>query len=232
MASEDLKKLGVTSIKDNANPEIAEEARGHANNSSNDSGNDSENNDDRNHDYIAETPLPSPKRKRSRTPSSRTSNAASKQQAQPSTKRRKLIPVPREPPINDNFISDTNGNSKRRESDRKISRQQMSTTILNRPHEYNNRFSRRQKQTRSRRSADDSEYEVEEILDARLNRGNLEYHVKWVGYKDDCNWYHASGFENSPYLVRNFHANNPTHPGPPQSLDSWIQRWGEDGDTE
>ena len=75
------------------------------------------------------------------------------------------------------------------------------------------------------RADETDEYEVEEILDARVNGGKLEYRAKWAGYNDDCNWYNALGFKNSPYAVRDFHANNPMHPKPPQGLDSWIRRW-------
>ena len=225
LASEDLKKLGITSIEDNTNPGMAEGARSHDNNSSNNGSNDSSNDDNRNHDYTADTSLPSPERKRSRIHSSRTSKAKH------STKKRRLLPVHQELSINGNLISDTKGNSARRESNRKIGRPRLS--ITNRPHKYNNRFSSKQRRMRSRSSAEeDGEYEVEEVLDARLYRGNLEYRAKWVGYPDDHNWYLASGFEKSAYRVRDFHANNPTHPGPPQSLDLWIQRCDKGSDTE
>ncbi|KAF2175642.1 hypothetical protein K469DRAFT_756078 [Zopfia rhizophila CBS 207.26] len=46
--------------------------------------------------------------------------------------------------------------------------------------------SRRHKQKRNRGGADeDDEYEVEKILDARVNRGKLQYRVEWLGYEDD-----------------------------------------------
>ena len=36
----------------------------------------------------------------------------------------------------------------------------------------------------------DEEYEVEKILDKRIRKGNVEYHVKWKGWNDpaDNTW--------------------------------------------
>ena len=36
----------------------------------------------------------------------------------------------------------------------------------------------------------DEEYEVETILDKRIRKGNVEYHVKWKGWNDpaDNTW--------------------------------------------
>ena len=74
----------------------------------------------------------------------------------------------------------------------------------------------------------DMEYEVEEVLAVRKLRGCLLYRVKWLGYDEDLEWYPASDLKTAPHKLRDFHLNNPTRPGPPQSLDSWQKAW-EDG---
>jgi hypothetical protein len=85
------------------------------------------------------------------------------------------------------------------------------------------------RQKRNCRSTDeDDEYEVEEILDACVNRRKLQYRVKWLGYKDDPQWYNASNFKNSPHKLRSFHTASPTRPGPPKMLERWLQCWEED----
>jgi len=92
---------------------------------------------------------------------------------------------------------------------------------------------RRHKWERSCRSADeDNEYEVERILESRINRRKLQYRTKWVGYGKDPEWYDASNFKNSPYRLHDFHATNPTQPGPPERLWKWTQCWEEDRDAE
>jgi hypothetical protein len=78
----------------------------------------------------------------------------------------------------------------------------------------------------------DEEYEVENILNARLSRGKLQYCVKWLGYKDDQTWYDASNFKNSPYKLRDFHLADTTRPGPPKRLGRWIECWEEDRDAD
>ena len=93
--------------------------------------------------------------------------------------------------------------------------------------------SRRHKRKRNCGSAEeDDEYEVEKILDARVNRGKLQYRVKWLGYEDDREWYDASNFKNSPHMLRGFHTANPTRPGPPKRLGRWVQCWEEDRDVD
>jgi hypothetical protein len=34
----------------------------------------------------------------------------------------------------------------------------------------------------------EEEFEVEEILDSRLHRGNVQYLMKWKGYPEAHNW--------------------------------------------
>lgn len=78
---------------------------------------------------------------------------------------------------------------------------------------------------------DDDEYEVEKILNARVHRRKLQYRVKWLGYEGDPEWYDASNFKNSPHRLRDFHAANPLHPGPPRRLEMWVQCWEKDIDA-
>jgi hypothetical protein len=75
---------------------------------------------------------------------------------------------------------------------------------------------------------EDDEYEVEQILEARIYRRKLQYRVKWLGYEDDPAWYDASNFKNSPRKLREFHSANPTRLGPPARLEVWLRCWEED----
>jgi hypothetical protein len=91
----------------------------------------------------------------------------------------------------------------------------------------------RPRRSRSRGSADeDDEYEVEQILEARVYRRKLQYRVKWLGYEDDPAWYDASNFKNSPRKLREFHTANPIRPGPPERLEVWLRCWEEDRDAD
>lgn len=74
---------------------------------------------------------------------------------------------------------------------------------------------------------DDDEYEVERILDSRVNRGQLQYRAKWLGYENDPVWYPAENFKNSPHKLRDFHTANLVRPGPPNRLEVWLQCWEE-----
>jgi hypothetical protein len=93
--------------------------------------------------------------------------------------------------------------------------------------------SRKHKRKRIQGTAndDEDEYEVEKILNARVHRRKLQYRAKWLGYEDDPEWYDASNFKNSPHRLRDFHAANPLHPGPPRRLEMWVQCWEKDGDA-
>jgi len=58
------------------------------------------------------------------------------------------------------------------------------------------------------------EYELEEIVDARLYYGRLQYRAKWTGYspEHDKVWYPASNFENAVHAKRRFHERYPEKP--------------------
>ena len=77
---------------------------------------------------------------------------------------------------------------------------------------------------------DDEEWEVERVLDSRIHRRKLQYHVKWVGFDEDRTWYPASNFIGSPHRLRAFHVDYPNRPGPPKRLENWLRAWenGED----
>lgn len=78
---------------------------------------------------------------------------------------------------------------------------------------------------------EDDEYEVEQILKARIHLRKLQYHVKWLDYEDDPTWYDASNFKNSPHKLCEFHTANTTSPGPPQRLKVWLRCWEEGRDA-
>jgi len=60
----------------------------------------------------------------------------------------------------------------------------------------------------------DPEYELEEIVDARLYHGKLQYRGKWTGYspEHDRVWYPASNFENAVHAEQRFHERYPEKP--------------------
>lgn len=64
----------------------------------------------------------------------------------------------------------------------------------------------------------EEEWEVEQVLAARLRYGKLQYPLKWTGFDDDPEWYDAANLKNSPHLIRDFHKSNPTQPGLPKRL--------------
>ena len=59
----------------------------------------------------------------------------------------------------------------------------------------------------------EEEFEVSKVNDSRRYKGQLQYRVDWVGYAPDNTWYSAENFENSPDLIREFHAKYPRKPG-------------------
>ena len=62
---------------------------------------------------------------------------------------------------------------------------------------------------------DNEEYEVERILDSKRRYRKLYYHVQWAGYNYlRTTWEPADNLENAAELVGEFHALNPTKPGP------------------
>ncbi|KAI2839619.1 hypothetical protein CBS11350_7450 [Aspergillus niger] len=77
-------------------------------------------------------------------------------------------------------------------------------------------------------TAGDEQYEVDYILDSRIYKGILQYRAKWAGYEDDLEWYNAENFEKAPYRLQEFHFRYPWKPGPPNDLDDWLLRAGDD----
>jgi hypothetical protein len=62
---------------------------------------------------------------------------------------------------------------------------------------------------------DTTVYDVEEILGARVRRGNLQYLVKWLGYGDEENsWEPAGELLTADEHVRAFYKKNPGAPRP------------------
>jgi hypothetical protein len=62
---------------------------------------------------------------------------------------------------------------------------------------------------------DEEEWEVEEIVDSRYHREQLQYRVKWTGFHDeDKTWYPATNFNNSPDTMQWFHQKYPRKPAP------------------
>jgi transposase InsO family protein len=61
----------------------------------------------------------------------------------------------------------------------------------------------------------EQEWEVEEIVDSRTFRNNIQYRVKWLGFPDpDRTWYPASNFEHAQEELRQFHLRYPNKPKP------------------
>lgn len=56
----------------------------------------------------------------------------------------------------------------------------------------------------------DVEYEVEEILNSRLNRGHLEFLVRWKGYSPaHDSWEPEANVVHAPALIRAFYRKYP-----------------------
>ena len=53
---------------------------------------------------------------------------------------------------------------------------------------------------------DDEEYEVEEILNKRIKKGQIEYLVKWKGWDlpEHNTWEHRDNLENSKELITEY----------------------------
>jgi hypothetical protein len=72
---------------------------------------------------------------------------------------------------------------------------------------------------------DELEWELEEVLACKLERGKLKYRARWVGWEEDPEWYPASDLKYAPHLLRAFHLRNPSVVGPPLRLENWIRAW-------
>ncbi|MBW0464699.1 hypothetical protein O181_004414 [Austropuccinia psidii MF-1] len=61
------------------------------------------------------------------------------------------------------------------------------------------------------------EWEVAQVLDSKLNRGELGYLVEWKGFRKDperSTWKPASSLTSSPDLFKDLHTLYPDKPGP------------------
>ena len=61
------------------------------------------------------------------------------------------------------------------------------------------------------------QYEVDDILDAKLDHGRLKHRVKWRGYEDrDLDWYNADDgeFDAAADVVAEFYRKYPRKPKP------------------
>jgi hypothetical protein len=57
------------------------------------------------------------------------------------------------------------------------------------------------------------EYEVEEVLDSRMRRGQLQYLVKWVGYpREENSWVPERNMQNAKRKIQEFHERFPAAP--------------------
>lgn len=77
---------------------------------------------------------------------------------------------------------------------------------------------------------DVEEWEVEAILASKVERGVLKYQVQWEGWKRDPEWYPASNLTHAPTALKKYHDEHPTHAGPPDTLQAWLdaELWGDE----
>ena len=78
----------------------------------------------------------------------------------------------------------------------------------------------------------EEEWEIEKVLAVRKRRNRLEYRIKWLGFDEDPEWYPAPNLANAPHKLRDYHAANPSKPGPPKQLTDWIRQWENDEEIE
>jgi len=62
------------------------------------------------------------------------------------------------------------------------------------------------------------EWVVELIRASKLRYGKLLYRANWQGADEDPEYYPASNFMYSPYLLQTYHLEHPAEPGPPTAL--------------
>lgn len=74
------------------------------------------------------------------------------------------------------------------------------------------------------------EWEVSRVISSKLAYRKLLYQVDWLGWDPDPTWYPASNFKNSALLLKQYHDDNPTKPGPPKRLRSWLDANEKDED--
>lgn len=53
-------------------------------------------------------------------------------------------------------------------------------------------------------------YEVEKVVDFRVNKENIEYLVKWIGWPSESNSWVAAQDMNCPALIDEFEKENPS----------------------
>ncbi|KAF5869107.1 uncharacterized protein Bfra_011650 [Botrytis fragariae] len=68
--------------------------------------------------------------------------------------------------------------------------------------------------SKSRVEVSEEMYEVEEILDSEWVDGLVSYKAKWVGHKQDDQYYSAENFRGAQELVKEFHKKYPHKPHP------------------
>lgn len=67
----------------------------------------------------------------------------------------------------------------------------------------------------------EEEFEVSEITNSRISRGQLQYQANWKGYDTDRTWYPATNFKGAPTVLKTFHDRYPAAAGPPKNLAKW-----------
>ena len=60
----------------------------------------------------------------------------------------------------------------------------------------------------------DEEYEVDEIVDSRMQNAKLQYLVRWKDYPScvDWTWEPEFNITHAPEVIKDFHAKNPSAP--------------------
>jgi len=72
----------------------------------------------------------------------------------------------------------------------------------------------------------DSEYEVEEVLEVIQGKDELlRYKVNWLDCNPDPEFYLAEDFKYCPQKLRDYHLQQPRKPGPPRQLKEWLNAW-------